>query len=176
MFITHLGGFAVIHREWSYIVGDGFHNIEELVKIENVRRQHLKETVNTSLCPIVIDSEVNSFLSKNNKDLSYIPKSNEKVYLRQESNLAKGGVSINLTSQMPSFFKELAIKTLASFPGLKIAGLDVLCPDISSDNPEYVILEVNSNPGLTMHHYPAIGLPENVAQLVCDVMFPKWFD
>lgn len=176
LFITHLGGFAVIHREWSYIVGDGIHNIEELVKIENIRRQHLKATVNTSLCPIVIDSEVNKFLSKNNKDLSYTPESNEKVYLRQESNLAKGGISINLTSKMPSFFKELAIKTLSSFPGLKIAGLDVLCPDIWSKNPEYVILEVNSNPGLTMHHYPAIGLPENAAQLVCDVMFPQWFD
>ena len=47
--------------------------------------------------------------------------------------------------------------------------------DIFSDNPEYVILEVNSNPGLTMHHYPAIGTPVNVAQYVLDIMFPNWF-
>lgn len=176
LFVTHLGGFAVIHREWSYVVGDGVHTIEELVNIENIRRKYLKETVNTSLCPIVIDNEVYIFLTKQNKCLSYIPILNNKVYLRQESNLAKGGVSINLTSQMPSFFKEIAVKTLSSFPGLKLAGLDVLCPDIFSEHPEYVILEVNSNPGLTMHHYPAIGSPENVAQLVCDVMFPQWFD
>ena len=76
---------------------------------------------------------------------------------------------------MSFVFKEIAKKALASFPGLKLAGLDLLCPDIYAHNPEYVILEVNSNPGLTMHHFPAIGQPENVAQYVCDVMFPNWF-
>ncbi len=175
LFITHLGGFAVINREWANIIGDGKHTIEELIDIENLKRKNLKETVNTSLCPIVIDSEVFTFLLKNKKNLKYIPLINEKVYLRQESNLAKGGVSINLTEQMPLFFKELAIKTLNVFPGLKMAGIDILCQNIHINNPQYVILEVNSNPGLTMHHYPAIGKSENVAQLVCDVMFPNWF-
>lgn len=175
LFITHLDGFAVIHREWSHVIGNAFQNIEELITKENERRSLLKSTVNTSLCPIVIDDEVHKFLSKQDKTLHYIPSLFEKVYLRQESNLAKGGVSINMTQEMPEFFKNLAIQTLAAFPGLKLAGLDVLCPDIHAKNPEYVILEVNSNPGLTMHHYPAIGVPENVAQLVCDVMFPEWF-
>lgn len=175
LFITHLGGFAVIHREWSYVIGDGKHTIDELIDIENQRRKILKQTVNTSLCPIVIDEEVYTFLGKNNKQLSYIPLVSEKVYLRQESNLAKGGVSINKTQEMPIFFKDLALQTLNCFPGLKLAGLDVLCPDIFADNPQYRILEVNSNPGLSMHHYPAIGDKENVAQLVCDVMFPGWF-
>lgn len=175
LFVTHLGGFAVIHREWSYVIGDGQHSISQLVTMENTRRKVLKQTVNTSLCPIVIDNEVHTFLTKNNKNLSYVPVDNEKVYLRQESNLAKGGVSINKTKEIPVFFKNLALKTLNCFPGLKLAGLDVLCPDIFASNPEYRILEVNSNPGLTMHHYPAIGEKENVAQLVCDVMFPDWF-
>lgn len=175
LFVTHLGGFAVIHREWSHVIGDGQHTISELIEIENQRRKVLKQTVNTSLCPIVIDNEVYTFLNKNKKDLSYVPLSQEKIYLRQESNLAKGGVSINKTNEMPVFFKQLAMKTLSCFPGLKLAGLDVLCPDIFADNIQYKILEVNSNPGLTMHHYPAIGTKENVAQLVCDVMFPDWF-
>ena len=175
LFVTHLGGFAVIHREWSYVIGNGVNTIEELVHIENLHRKILKETVNTSLCPIVIDQEVHTFLAKNQKSLSYIPLSNEKNYLRQESNLAKGGISINMTEKISPFFKNLSLKTISCFPGLKIAGLDVLCPDIYADEPQYVILEINSNPGLSMHHYPAIGKKENVAQLVCDVMFPDWF-
>ncbi len=176
LFVTHLGGFAVIHREWASVNGDGQHSIQELIEIENIRRKNLKETVNTSLCPIVIDHEVNIFLSKNHQTLDTIPYKDKKVYLRQESNLAKGGLSINFTQETSSFFKNLAMQTLSVFPGLKIAGLDVLTPDIKAENPEYMILEVNSNPGLTMHHYPAIGKPENVAQLVCDVMFPNWFN
>jgi len=175
LFITHLGDFAVIHRDFSHVIGNGINSIEDLILIENDRRKHLKNTINTSLCPIVIDDEVFVFLEKNKIDLSYIPKNDEKVYLRQESNLAKGGVSINFTQIMPSIFKDISQKALASFPGLKLAGLDLLCNDIYSPNPQYVILEVNSNPGLTMHHFPAIGQPENVAQYVCDVMFPNWF-
>lgn len=175
LFITHLDGFAVIHREWSYVIGNGNQSIKDLIVQENIKRSLLKSTVNTSLCPIIIDNEVHQFLSKQQKKIDSIPLLDEKVYLRQESNLAKGGVSINMTQEIPLFFKHLAIQTLSAFPGLKLAGLDVLCPDIYAQNPEYVILEVNSNPGLTMHHYPAIGTSENVAQLVCDVMFPEWF-
>lgn len=175
LFVTHLGGFAVIHRDWAHVIGDGKNSIENLISQENIRRLSLKTTVNTSLCPIVIDEEVHKFLKKQNKNLNYIPQLLEKTYLRQESNLAKGGVSINMTHELPLFFKKLALKTLSSFPGLKLAGLDVLCPDIHAQNPDYVILEVNSNPGLTMHHFPAVGQAENVAQLVCDVMFPNWF-
>lgn len=176
LFITKLGGFAVIHREWSYVIGNGQDTINQLIERENQKRHEVKITVNTSLCPIVKDKEVDTFLSKSDKDLTYIPSREEKVYLRQESNLAKGGVSINMTKQMPKVFKDIAIKCLSCFPGLAIAGLDLLCPDIYAKNPKYVILEVNSNPGLTMHHYPAIGESENVAQLVCDVMFPNWFN
>lgn len=176
LFVTHLGGFAVIQREWSHVIGNGINPIEELIHIENTHRKYLKETVNTSLCPIVIDKEVHTFLNKNNKTLMSVPLLGEKVYLRQESNLAKGGVSINMTQELPSFFKELALQTISCFPGLKMAGLDILCPDIYNIHPEYVILEINSNPGLTMHHLPAVGKSEDVAQLVCDVMFPDWFN
>lgn len=176
LFVTHLGGFAVIHRQWANVIGNGIDTVEELINIENKKRHEIKITVNTSLCPIIIDNEVHTFLNRNNKDLFYIPQLSEQVYLRQESNLAKGGISINMTQEVPKLFKDIAIKTLACFPGLKLAGLDLLCPDIYAIDPEYVILEVNSNPGLTMHHYPAIGNSENVAQLVCDVMFPNWFN
>lgn len=176
LFVTHLGGFAVIQREWAYVIGNSKDTIKELIEIENIKRKHLKETINTSLCPIVIDIEVNTYLSKNNKNLDYIPLLNEKQYLRQQSNLAKGGISLNMTHKVSPFFKNLALNTISCFPGLKMAGIDVLCPDIYQENPEYRILEINSNPGLTMHHFPAFGDSENVAQLVCDVMFPDWFN
>lgn len=176
LFITSLNEFAVIHRDCANIVGDGVNNIEKLIKIENIRREILKKEKNTSLCPIVIDNEVMIFLRKKSLNYSsYIPRKEEKVYLRQESNLAKGGISINMTKEMPIFFKELSFKILSIFPNLKLAGLDILCEDIYAENPKYIILEVNSNPGLTMHHYPAYGESENVAKYVCDVMFQDWF-
>jgi glutamate--cysteine ligase len=176
LFITENQDFAVIHRDWAHVVGDGISTIETIIEKENNRRKTLKKTKNTSLCPIVIDSEVIQYLKKQSLNFNHVLEKNQKIYLRQESNLAKGGVSINMTNEMPIFFQQLAWKILKSFPQLKLAGIDMLSNNIYDENPLYTILEVNSNPGLTMHHYPGVGKEEPVASYVAKVMFPDWFD
>lgn len=176
LFITENQDFAVIHRDWAHIVGDGISTIATMIEKENDRRKILKKTKNTSLCPIVVDSEVIQHLQKQSLDVNNIVEKNQKVYLRQESNLAKGGVSINMTNEMPVFFKQLAWKILKSFPQLKLAGIDMLSNNIDDENPLYTILEVNSNPGLTMHHYPGVGKEEPVASYLAKIMFPDWFE
>lgn len=175
LFITNKNGFAVVHRQCASIIGDDILSIQELIKKENTHRIHLKNTVNTALCPIVIDSEVTKYLAEHNiHSLDYIPQYNEQVFLRQESNLAKGGKAIDMTDITHPSIKQLAIQALTCFPGLPVAGLDLLCHDItqpiSPDN--YVIIEINSNPGLAMHTYPTEGQSRDVAQLLLDVMFP----
>lgn len=177
LFITQLGGFAVVHREWASIVGDGKLNLKQLIEKENLIRIETKKNIPTSICPIVIDREVFLHLKEQKiNNLDYTPLDNEKVYLRQESNLAKGGKAIDMTDIIHPSFKDLAMKALLAFPKLPIAGLDLLCQDITQPaNDNYVILEINSNPGLAMHTYPHQGKSRDVASLVCDVMFPDWF-
>lgn len=70
--------------------------------------------------------------------------------------------------------KLLAQKALAAFPNMPVAGLDLLCENVSEDltNDNYVIIEVNSNPGLAMHTYPTEGKSINVAEDLLKVMFP----
>lgn len=176
LFITSKGGFAVIHREWASITGNGKNSIRELIEKENEYRIELKKKEPTSLCPIVIDNEVYKFLNEQDiKDgLSFIPLKNQKIFLRQESNLAKGGIAVDMTEEIHPSVKDLAIKTLSCFPGLPVAGLDLLCEDptkeLTCDN--YVIIEINSNPGLAMHTYPTKGKSRDVAQLLLEVMFP----
>jgi D-alanine-D-alanine ligase-like ATP-grasp enzyme len=177
LFITEKGGFAVIHREWASVTGNGKDSIEKIIEEENKYRIELKKKEPTSLCPIVIDNEVHQFLSEQGIDLNFIPQLNQQIFLRQESNLAKGGIAVDMTEEVHSSVKELALKTLSCFPGLPVAGLDLLCEDptkpISEDN--YVIIEINSNPGLAMHTYPTKGKSRDVAQLLLDVMFPDFF-
>jgi cyanophycin synthetase len=81
-----------------------------------------------------------------------------------------------MTDEVHPSVKELAIKTLACFPGLPVAGLDMLCEDPTKElsNDNYVIIEINSNPGLAMHTYPTKGKSRDVAQLLLEVMFPDW--
>jgi cyanophycin synthetase len=177
LFITENGGFAVIHREWASITGNGQDSVNTLIEKENEYRIELKKKEPTSLCPIVIDNEVHQFLSEQNieKGLQFIPAKGQQIFLRQESNLAKGGIAIDMTDEVHSSVKELAMKTLACFPGLPVAGLDMLCEDPTQplNNSNYVIIEINSNPGLAMHTYPTKGKSRDVAQLLLDVMFPE---
>ncbi len=173
LFITSLNDFAVIHREPASVVGDSKSSIEKLIELENIKRVELKKKIKTSLCPIVLDKEVVKFLKKKNIDLNHVPEKNEKIFLRNQSNLAKGGLAINLTDSINDSVKELAIKILKCFAPLPCAGLDMLCSDINRNSLEYVILEVNSNPGLAMHTYPTSGISVNVANYLMKVMFPK---
>jgi cyanophycin synthetase len=68
----------------------------------------------------------------------------------------------------------IAEKILECFKGLAVIGVDFITPDITRDQGgvAYGIIEVNANPGLSMHMMPAIGDPQPVARYVADVMFP----
>lgn len=176
LFITSKKGFAVVHREWASIIGNGKSTIEEIIIQENEKRKILKSSSPTSICPIVIDNEVILYLNEQNitNGLQHILKNGEKLFLRKESNLAKGGRAIDMTDIVHPSVKKLAYDCLECFPNLPVAGLDLLCEDItkpmSKDN--YVIIELNSNPGLAMHTYPSEGKSRDVTSLLIDVMFP----
>lgn len=179
LFITAKEGFAVVHREWASITGNGSFTIEQLILEENEKRKILKANTATSICPIVIDNEVILYLQEQNinNGLNHIPLLGEKLFLRKESNLAKGGRAIDMTDTVHPSVKKLAYECLQSFPNLPVAGLDLLCEDVtqplSKDN--YVIIELNSNPGLAMHTYPSEGQSRNVTNLLLEVMFPNFF-
>lgn len=182
LFITASGGFAVLKREPAKVIGDGIHTIDELIKIENERRILLRKETYTSLCPLAMDKEVDNFLALQydllNNALEYIPPSGKTIYLRGQSNLAKGGISEDMTDVAHPDIKKLAMKALLAFPGLPMAGFDLLCEDISQPltHSNHVILEANSNPGIAMHVYPVLGQSRNVPAMVADVMFPDFFD
>lgn len=177
VFVTNVGGFAVVMRDPASVIGNGISTIETLAANESERRIELKKQQPTSLCPIAIDKEVMRCLKMQNYTLQTVPSKGEKVYLRQQSNLAKGGMSIDMTDIVDATVQEIGVRALSAFPGLPCVGLDLLCADITQPltSSDYVIIEANSNPGLAMHTYPSIGQSRNVAALVADAMFPEFF-
>jgi cyanophycin synthetase len=174
LFVTAFGGFAVVKREPSMVIGNGIDTILKLAEAETEKRREIKSQQFSPLCPIVIDEDVNKFLVKKGiaQGLQYVPAQDEKVFLRNQSNLAKGGLAIDLTDDAHSTVKKIAFKALKAFPGLPCVGLDLICKDISKPLNEYAIIEANSSPGLAMHMFPSIGQPRDVAAMIADVMFP----
>jgi cyanophycin synthetase len=64
----------------------------------------------------------------------------------------------------------------ARIVGLDIAGVDLVCEDISRplDEQRGAIVEVNAGPGLLMHLKPANGQPRPVGAPSSTSLFPEW--
>ncbi len=66
----------------------------------------------------------------------------------------------------------------ARIVGLDIAGVDLVCDDISRplDEQRGAIVEVNAGPGLLMHLKPESGEPRPVGRAIVDQLFPNGDD
>lgn len=153
---------GILHRVPANVNGDGIHSIEELVNIKN------KDTIRgkgykTPLEKIELNENVLLFLKGQNIDIKYIPKLDEKIYLRENSNISTGGDSIDYTDDIPDKFKEIALKSSRAI-GANICGVDMIIEDYSNVNSDYGIIELNFNPAIHIHSYPYIGTERNIAQ------------
>ncbi len=166
---------AVMYREPANVVGDGIHTVEELIKIKNKdpRRGDGYEKV---LCKIKIDKTIKHNLAEQKLDLDSVVPKDRKVYLRKNSNLSTGGDSIDLTDETHMEFKKIAVKAVNAIPGLAYGGVDLMSNIDISKKPKknnYIILEINSSPGISMHYDPIEGKTRDVAKDIIDLLFPE---
>lgn len=156
---------GIAQRIPANVVGDGIHDVTELVALKNEERKARKNPLHKRL---KVDEETERVLAKHGLTSSYKPKENEVVYLRENSNVSTGGDAVDVTESISVDLKETIEKVMKSIPGLRVCGVDVLIED---DN--YTILEINPHAMLAMHEYPWKGNPKNISSIVVDYMFPK---
>ena len=165
---------AAIYRIPANVQGDGIHTIKGLIEIKNKdpRRGagHKK-----SLVRINVDSVVKEHLKKQKLRLSSIPKKDEIIYLRVNSNLSTGGDSVDVTDVIHPEVKKLAVKVIKVIPGLAYGGIDYLTKDVTvaPTSRNYIVIEVNDSPMLSMHHIPYSGKERDAAGAVIDQLFPE---
>ncbi|MBX3083611.1 MAG: cyanophycin synthetase [Anaerolineae bacterium] len=164
---------AVAERVPGHIVGDGVHNVRELVDIVNSdpRRGIGHEKVLTKL---EVDEQALWCLQKLGYTLDTIPPDGEIVYLRLTGNLSTGGTAVDRTDVIDYENIQMAQRAIAII-GLDIGGVDFICPDISRPYTDVggAIVEINAGPGFRMHLAPSEGYPRDVAGKVIDMLFPK---
>lgn len=157
---------AIAYREPANITGDGKHTIQQLIEVKN---QYRGDDYTHPLLKIKIDTEVMRHLESQSLSLETVLKNGEKVFLRKNSNLSTGGDSIDVTDQMPQFYKNVAVKA-AKASGLKIAGIDIIIKDRDTNpaDDNYIVVELNAPAMLSMHDFPYIGQNRNVEKYVLD--------
>lgn len=156
---------AATKRNPANVIGDGISTIKELIEKKNEKR---KQNPYLSSKPINIDEDVEQFLQKNKLSLNSVPKKDEKVRLKGQSNIAAGGDPIDATDQLSETVKETALNAVKSIPGLVHAGVDVIV-----GKKDTFVIEINGTADVAMHLFPVQGTPRNVPEAIIDFYFPE---
>ncbi|MGL5989977.1 bifunctional glutamate--cysteine ligase GshA/glutathione synthetase GshB [Cetobacterium sp.] len=161
---------GILHRVPANVVGDGIKNIEELVfekNLDTLRGNRYK----TPLEKIKLGEAEKMFLKAQSLYIQDIPKKDEVIYLRENSNISTGGDSIDFTDDVLNVYKDIAV-TASKVVGAKICGVDMMIEDISTPNVEnnYAIIELNFNPAIHIHCYPYKGKNRNLGEKILNAL------
>lgn len=164
---------GILHRVPANVTGNGVNTIKELVEIKN--EDFLRGVGYVKpLEKIKLGVAEEMFLHGQNLDFNYIPKKNETIYLRENSNISTGGDSLDFTDQIHDSYKEVAIKA-AKAANAKITGIDIMIQNISEEANElnHAIIEMNFNPAIHIHCFPYKGINRHAGEKVLDLLFNK---
>ena len=154
---------AATTRIHAHVVGDGRHSITELAAEKQLwRDQHviLKKR------PFTIDPVV---LARSGRTIDTVPDDGEVVVVNGMSNLHVGGENVDVTDLAHPDLLAVAVDAVRAVPGLGLAGVDLLVPDIGTADGA-VVLELNVAANIRVHRCPAYGLPRNPATDIVDEM------
>ncbi|ACB36293.1 cyanophycin synthetase [Leptothrix cholodnii SP-6] len=162
---------AAARGESLWITGDGHGSVVQLIDSQlniDPRRGDAEEF---PLETIRLDREpvIRLLLERQGLDGTSVPEAGRRILIQRNGN-----VSIDCTDQVHPEV-EHAVSLAARVIGLDIAGVDLVCEDISRPLQEQggAIVEVNAGPGLLMHLKPAEGTPRPVGQAIVNHLFAE---
>jgi cyanophycin synthetase len=161
---------AAARGETACITGDGRSTVAELIdsQLNTDPRRGVEEDFPLSLIELDKDHAIALDLQRQGLAPSSVPAAGREVVVQRNGN-----VSIDCTDQVHPEVDHI-VSLAARVVGLDVAGIDIVCQDISRPLREQggAIVEVNAGPGLLMHLKPAEGAPRPVGRAICDHLFP----
>lgn len=134
-----------------FVIGNGRSNIMSL--LEEKQKAFARTGRDTEI--EFDDFRIVEKLKRQRLGLKSIIAKGQQVFLLDNANLSTGGDAIDVTEQIHPDFKHLAVGITKDM-GLRMCGVDIITSDdIGSPMKSYVIIEINSAPGLD--NYASIG-------------------
>ncbi|MFY8329204.1 bifunctional glutamate--cysteine ligase GshA/glutathione synthetase GshB [Vagococcus carniphilus] len=166
---------AVMLRTPANVEGDGVMTVEELVAEKN--KDKLRGTDHRAPLELIQLGELERLMLKEQElTILSVPKKDQIVYLRENSNVSTGGDSIDVTEEMDESYKQIAEAATEAL-GAKICGIDLIIPDRNrpgnKEDDSYGIIEGNFNPAMHMHIYPFAGLGRRLTMDVLRLLYPE---
>ena len=161
---------AAAKGESLWVVGDGTSTVTQLCDSQiniDPRRGDSEEFPLSRVKPQ--DSEIQLDLKRQGLTPDSVPQAGQKVLIQLNGNVAD-----DVTDEVHPDVAHVAALA-ARVVGLDIAGIDLVCEDISRPLEEQrgAIIEVNSSPGLLAHIKPAQGEPRNVGRAIVEHLFSE---
>ena len=162
---------AASWRRPPCVTGDGKSTVRELVELENLNPARGEGHTNI-LTKIPMDALASAILAKQGYEFDSVLPAGVSVDLRGNANLSTGGTAEDVTDLLPEETRDICIRAARTI-GLDVAGIDVICQDISQPLREQKggIIEVNAAPGIRMHQYPSRGTPRDAGAAIVEALF-----
>jgi cyanophycin synthetase len=148
----------------AHIIGDGIHNIDELISIKNETRNAYPYYRTYPICAMEYFQQGDG--------LARIPLDGEIVMLQDVSNIHQGGESYDVTDLVGEEVRNIAIAAANSVAGLNVAGVDLFTTSYTDPSKVYV-LELNVQCNFGLHCSPIRGQARNPARAVLEAMLKR---
>lgn len=147
------------------VVGDGIRTIAELAALKNRHRE--ERGFNTRLR---LDQEAAAYLGQRGADFDSVPRPGERFQLGPVANFSAGGDTVGCTGTIHPSYTALVERLCNAIPGMNICGVDLLIrhPGQPARAGNHAVLELNSSPGISVHHFPCAGEARDVASAIID--------
>ena len=163
---------AAARGDFAFVRGDGQSTIEQLIESQINSSPSRGPAEENTLNFVRIDSAVQLELERQGLTATSVPEAGRDVLIQRNGN-----VSIDITDDVhPDVAETVALA--ARVVGLDVAGIDLVCEDITRPLAAQrgAIVEVNAGPGLLMHLRPSAGTPRPVGKAIVDYLFPPGED
>lgn len=147
------------------ICGDGTSSVLQLLK----KKQNYFKSIGRDTIIDYYNADTHSILKNEEKSMSTVLKNGEILILRSVSNLSAGGESLDVTNTIHNEYSELCCK-IAKDLNLTLCGVDIMCKNICEPISDYIVLEVNSAPGLDNYLYNGCKQEEYVKSLYREII------
>jgi cyanophycin synthetase len=160
-----------VRRDPPTVVGDGRHTIRQLIALENRRR--LEQRPFTSLNPLLVDRDCRNWLETNGLSPRSRPLAGDTIVVKRAVNQNCARENHNVREQVHPQLIEAGGQLVAAL-GVRLAGVDLMCTDITVPLSQSggCFNEVNTTPGI--HHHYLIARPEQgvpVADMILEHLF-----
>lgn len=161
---------AVLERVPAHVIGDGRSTIHSLVRQKNSDPRR-GSGYRFPMEKIRLGPVEKAQLAEAGLKIYSIPNSGQRISLRKNSNISTGGEGIDRTGDVHSFYNAIAVRAVETV-GASICGVDLIASDFTKkpNQVNYGIIELNFNPALHIHDFPAVGKNRQVETFVLDLL------